>query len=144
MPRTPIALGLFLVLASACSSSRAGWGKGAWREVLESGELQVRRSPVRVDAATGELVLAWIGARVPEGVAGELEACELVVYRDENRDRDADPSEVVLARSSAQSGRKLQFDDVRVEPAAAELVVQLEVRTKAGARKFRFLLKNEA
>ena len=132
-----VVLALLLVLTASCSASRAGWGKGAWRELHEAGDLQVRRSLVRVDAATGELVLAWIGARVPEGVAGELDGCELVVYRDEDRDRVVDANEVVFARSSVQSGRKSQFDDVRVRPygALAEYVVQIEVRTHAGPRR---------
>ncbi|MBK7878868.1 MAG: hypothetical protein IPJ77_24680 [Planctomycetes bacterium] len=139
----PVAL--LLALAPACSTSRAGWGKGAWRELHEAGELQVRRAPVRVDEGTGELVLAWIGARVPEGVAGVLDGCELLVYRDDDVDRVADAGEIVLARSSAQPGRKIQFDDLRVRPAEtdADLVAQLEVRTKAGRQFFRFLFRHD-
>ena len=97
--RTATALLLVLVLGlAACAASRAGWGKGRWHELFESGELQIRRGPIGVDPATGELVLSWIGARVPEGIAGEVESCELVVFADRDGDRAPGTGEALLAR----------------------------------------------
>ena len=63
-----------LVLLAACAlaacSARAGWGKGKYVELRDGNDLEVRRGLVRVDEATGELLLPWVGARVPENVAG--------------------------------------------------------------------------
>jgi hypothetical protein len=133
-----IACGLALVLA-ACGASRAGWGKGRWHELHESGELQIRRGPIGVDPTTGELVLAWIGARVPEGIAGEIERCDLVVYADRDGDREPDADEAVSARRAPQPGVRIQFDDVRVTPHAerGRLWARLDVRSGRVERSVR-------
>lgn len=145
MPRDlrPFLLAAGLFLAASCKASRAGWGKGPWRELHESGELQIRRAVVRVDERTGELWLPWIGARVPVGVSGEIEACELAIYRDDDGDHRLDPGETILARSSTQPGVKVLFDDLRVQPPAsgAELVARIEVRTNAVSRRIQFLVR---
>lgn len=147
MTRLQLPLGLaILVLGAGCGATRAGWGKGAFRELHESGELQIRRAYVRVDERTNELVLPWIGARIPVGVEGEVSRCELVVYRDEDRDHQLDPGEAVSMRSSAQPGVKVLFEDVRASPptTGVELVARVEVVASSGERVIQFLFRDEA
>lgn len=136
-----LALGFTLGLA-ACASSRAGWGKGRWIGLFESGDLQIRRGPIGLDPRTQELVLGWIGARVPEGVEGEIERCDLLVYRDVNGDQRAGENEALLARQAPQAGVRIQFDDVRL-PHAAETgrcFAELDVRTARVSKSVRIEL----
>lgn len=126
----------------ACAS-RAGWGKGQYRELWSDNDLEIRRGVVRVDAATGELVLPWIGARVPTSVAGEVRACRLVVFRDDDHDRRAGTGEVVVERTAPQAGAKVLFSDVRVRgPGPAEtLYVRIEVVTDRRTKAAQFELQ---
>ncbi|MBI5363574.1 MAG: hypothetical protein HZA53_10385 [Planctomycetes bacterium] len=147
MARLHLLLGLpFAAIVAGCGTTRAGWGKGSFRELHESGELQIRRAYVRVDERTGELLLPWIGARIPVGVEGEVARCELVIYRDDDRDHQLDPDEAVSMRSNAQAGVKVLFEDVRVSPPATgvELVARIEVVASSGARVIQFLFRDEA
>lgn len=127
---------------SSCAS-RAGWGKGQYRELFADNDLEIRRGVVRVDAATGELVLPWIGARVPSSVAGEVRTCRLVVFRDDDHDRRAGAGEVVTERTAPQSGAKVLFSDVRVRgPGPAEqLYVRIEVVTDRRTKAAQFELQ---
>lgn len=122
------------VLAASCASSHAGWGKGPQRELFESPDLQLRRAVVRADPATGELVLPWIGARVPAGADGVVESCRLLVFRDADGDGQADENEILLERHSVQPAVKVLFADVRVRTAplghaGEKILARLEART---------------
>lgn len=130
MLRRTFALLVIACLAAACAS-RAGWGKGKYRELVADPDLEVRRGVTRIDTATGELLLPWIGVRVPAGVAGEVRSCRLVVFRDDDHDRRATASEIVCERSSLERGVKVLFNDVRVRaPGPGEsLWVRVEVVT---------------
>jgi len=138
-----------ILLACACASltpscaSRAGWGKGQYRELWSDNDLEIRRGVVRVDPATGELVLPWIGARVPPSVAGEVRTCRLVVFRDDDHDRRAAASEILAERTAPQPGAKVLFGDVRVRaPGPLEtLFVRIEVVTDRRAKAAQFELQ---
>lgn len=141
-----LALAVAIACAAGCGASRAGWGKGAWRGLHESGELQVRRALVRLDPATNELVLPWVGARVPVGIEGEILACELVIYRDADGDRALDDGEALTSRASPQPGVKVLFQALRL-PAptdGVELVGRLLVVTRTESRIEQFLFRDES
>ncbi len=129
--RLLVVLAAVAILAS-CSADRAGWARrGSFFELHESPSLQVRRGSQYVDPKTGELVLHWAGARAPEGQP-ELLACELVVFDDEDGDRRAGRSEIVLVRESSTPTRKVLFDDVRTTAKpGSKLRVRFDVRTEA-------------
>jgi len=111
-------LALLLALASggACATSRAGWARrGSYWVLTESATVQIRRGPQSIDPATGELVIAWVGARSVEGRPPLLE-CTLCVFDDSNGDRTPDPGEHRLTRESLERTDKVLFGDVRAPP----------------------------
>jgi len=134
------AVALAAILA-ACAS-RAGWGKGKYRELFADDDVEIRRGVVRAEAESGELLLPWIGARVPSSDAGEVRSCRLVVFRDDDHDRRASAGEIVSERTSQQAGAKVLFSDVRTRaPGPAETVyVRFEVTTdrRVKATQFEF------
>jgi hypothetical protein len=123
--RAPLVLAL--ALAAGCSSSRAGWASRGRYEVLhESPSLQVRRGSQKIDPLSGELVVAWIGARAPEGFP-PLVSCELTLFHDDDGDGVPDASEVFAQRESRETSPKVLFADVRAgkprtPPALARVV----------------------
>jgi len=115
-----------LALVAACKSAREGWGgRGSYFFLHESSSLQVRRGPQRIDPASGELVLAWVGARTLAGEP-ELVACELTVYDDRDGDEAPSQAEILDRRESLEPARKVLFGDVRTRArsARAQLVAQ--------------------
>jgi hypothetical protein len=132
----------FTSLLPSCAS-RAGWGKGGYRELFADNDVEIRRGVVRVDVASGELLLPWIGARVPSSVAGEVRSCRLVVFRDDDHDRRASASEIVGERSSQQAGVKVLFSDIRARaPGPGEtLYVRIEVTTDRRVKAAQFELQ---
>lgn len=141
-----------LALASAsgsCAYSREGWGRGRFLVVHEAANLQVRRSTIRVDATTGDLVMNWIGARAPAAqplVAG----LSVTVFEDRDGDRAPDPEEIRATRHADGPAEKLLFSDVRVEAESwrvppgttnrtPRLSMAIETRTVAGERRVDFV-----
>lgn len=143
MNRRWIALACAFASFLPSCASRAGWGKGKYREIFADNDVEIRRGVVRVDVATGELLLPWIGARVPSGVAGEVRSCRLVVFRDDDHDRRASAGEIVSERASQQPGTKVLFSDVRARaPGPTETVyVRIEVTTDRRVKAAQFELQ---
>ncbi len=138
MKRAPIpALGLALglVLATACSTDRVGWGRrGRYWKLDERPALQVRRGPQILDSKSGELAITWLGVRAPDGQP-RLLACELTVFDDRNRNGTPEADEVVCVRESSERTAKILFDDVRVRPGAGiHLLARLVARTEDEVR----------
>lgn len=130
---SPIVLLAFLALLAACATSRAGWGKGRYVVVVESAALQVRRSTIRIDEATGERVLNWIGARAPSG-QGPLAELSVLLFADANGDHVPQPNEVRANRSSSERAEKILFSDLRVggDEAALDWQLLVTARTAGG------------
>jgi hypothetical protein len=120
-----------LALGPSCASERAGWGsRGKYWVLYESPSLQVRRGAQRVDPRTGEIVIAWVGARAPEGQPALVD-CELTVFDDQDADGVPDPAEIRSVRASGERSRKLLFGDVRARLAGARnLCVRLVASTE--------------
>jgi hypothetical protein len=124
---------LVLACAASCAVSREGWGKGRFLVVVESVELQVRRSTIRIDETTGDLVLNWIGARTPAGQP-PLAEFTVTLFDDMNGDHVPQSIEVSLHRASSERSEKILFSDVRVPAAKADAAWNLLVsaRTSGG------------
>lgn len=112
------AFALVVVVAASCAVSREGWGKGRFLVVVESVALQVRRSTIRVDEPTGDLVMNWIGARTPTGQP-PLAEFTVTLFDDANGDHVPQSIEVGLHRASSERSEKVLFSDVRVPAAKA-------------------------
>jgi hypothetical protein len=102
-----------LVILASCATSRAGWGKGRYVVVVESAVLQVRRSTIRAEDATGDFVMNWIGARTPAGQAS-LSDFSVTLFDDRNGDHVPQSNEVLSHRTSNERTEKVLFSDVRV------------------------------
>jgi hypothetical protein len=130
-----VKFGLALVIATlaACAVSREGWGKGRFQVVVESTTLQVRRSTIRVDDMTGDLVMNWIGARAPTGHP-LLAEFTVTLFDDVNGDHVPQSNEVRSHRSSTERSEKILFSDVRVpaEKAKAAWNLLVSARTIGG------------
>jgi hypothetical protein len=102
-----------VLLCASCAVSREGWGRGRFLVVVESPALQVRRSTIRVDDVSGDLVMNWIGARTPPGQPplGEM---SVTLFDDRNNDHVPQSNEVHSQRSSAETSEKVLFSDIRV------------------------------
>lgn len=135
-----VCIALVAASTTSCLSGREGWGRGRSIEVVAGGRVQVRRSTIRVEDGSGDLVMNWIGARVPEGGA-PLASLSLVVFEDFDADGAADPDEVRCTREASGPAAKLIFSDVRVpagkwEPSrAARLTLVVHARASDGARQ---------
>lgn len=129
-----VCLALALASTASCAFSREGWGRGRYVVVSESSTLQVRRSTVRIETVTGDLVMNWIGARAPAG--SPLIANMIVtVFEDLDGDRAPGADEIRSRRECGETSSKLLFSDVRV-PAASigpGLRASVQVRTAEGA-----------
>jgi hypothetical protein len=118
---------------TSCTASRAGWGKGRFVVVHESPSLQVRRSTIRADETTRDVVLNWIGARAPDGQP-QLAELTITVYDDVNKDARVQPGEVRFQRRASETSTKILFSDVRLpcgDPFASPTVL-VESRTAGG------------
>lgn len=124
-----------LTLLASCSADRVGWGRrGRFWRLQETPTLQVRRGPQILDAATGDLVITWLGVRAPEGEPPVL-ACELVVFEDRNRNGEAEPAEILCVRESLERTTKVLFDHVRFHrEAGSPLRARLVARTEREIR----------
>jgi hypothetical protein len=121
------------ITLAACAVSRAGWGKGRFIVVHESASLQVRRSTIRVDEPTGDIVLNWIGARTPEGQP-MLAELTVTVFDDRDRDGRIGAGEMVFQRTLSETTAKILFSDLRTprdEP-RENATVLVEARTAGG------------
>jgi hypothetical protein len=116
---------------SACSSDSTSWARGDHHEIKTYTSVEFRRGPMNIDPRTGELSIAWAGARAPEGYPRILE-CHLYVFDDKNGNGAPDPGEVLQERSSRELCRKVMFDDIRVVPAQATgtLMAQIALHTE--------------
>ena len=117
-----LALLLLLSLLPSCVWTRSGWAsRGSYRVLYESPSVQIRRGGQKIDPHTGELLIAWVGARAPEGQPS-LVACELTVFVD--RDGDAAPGtgEILLRRECLERAGKVLFGDVRVRETGGKLL----------------------
>ena len=128
------ALAFVLLVAASCAASREGWGRGRFLVIAESDSLQVRRSTIRVDEATGDLIMNWIGARTP---SGQLPLAEFTVtlFEDVNGDHVPQSNEVNSNRASSEQSEKIIFSDVRVPAAKANGTwsVLVSARTTGGS-----------
>jgi hypothetical protein len=107
-------LPLLLALALAgCRTSREGWGRGSYRVLYESDELQVRTGRAYVEPGGRDVLLRWVGARTLPG-APEIEELQLVVFDDRNRDGIPDPAEVLRSTTVHEQTDKVLISAVRV------------------------------
>ena len=125
---------LVLAVAPACAGERAGWAnRGRFEVLYESPSVQIRRGGQKIDPATGELVISWVGARTPDDEPW-LFACELTVFDDRNGDDVPDVGEVVTLRESREKTHKVLFNEVRVPIARAD---HLRARVVANTKRER-------
>ena len=126
---------LLLAILAGCTGHRAGWpSRGRYEVLYESPSVQIRRSGQKLDPATGEVVLAWVGVRAPEGHPG-LVTCELVIFDDRDRDDVPDLDEVLSRRENREAWtRKIVYGDVRASVAGTE---RLRARVVANTPKER-------
>lgn len=131
-----VGLALALTGLHGCASSREGWGRGRSVVLLEEPFLQLRRAPQAVDPKTGDVVLAWVGARTPE-TEPRIVRCELTLFVDVNGNAAPDPDEILAHRASRENAVKIMFDDIRVLAADARREVQarMDVRTERKGRR---------
>ncbi|MDZ4774591.1 MAG: hypothetical protein SGI72_15800 [Planctomycetota bacterium] len=118
---------------AACAVSRAGWGRGKFVVVVESIALQVRRSTIRVEDVTGDLVMNWIGARAPSGQPA-LAEFSVTLFDDRNGDHVPQSIEVSSQRVSSERADKILFSDIRVpaDKSSATWNVLVSARTAGG------------
>ena len=113
------ALLLLMAILPACAGQRSGWAsRGRYEVLYESPSIQVRRGGQKLDPATGEIVVSWVGARSPDGQP-ELVACEFAVFDDRDDDDAPDAGEVVALREVREGTHKVLFSEVRVRPGRA-------------------------
>jgi hypothetical protein len=131
-----------VALACAACASHEGWAGGHQVVLRNLDTLEFRRSEIEIDPRTGELVAHWIGVRAKDGAPDILE-CTLVVFDDANSDGQSQPSEILKERTSNTRGRKIQFDDVRIDvkhvtrPLTASIVARTEKEERS--RRFKFV-----
>jgi len=137
-------LALVAVVAS-CSTDRVGWApRGSYWVLDETPGLEIRRGAQVADPATGEIAIAWVGARTPEP-GPPLLACELTVFEDRNGNREPDAGETLATRESGNVTRKVLFGDVRARagPGSA-LLARIVARTESGSRVVTWSLRPDA
>jgi hypothetical protein len=128
------ALGLVLA-ASSCAADKTKWSRGDYVELKSYTSVEFRRGPMKTDPITGELTVAWAGARAPEGYPRIVD-CHLYVFDDKNGNGQRDDGEVLQERFSREVSRKVLFADIHVLPSAAigTLMAQIDLRTEARHR----------
>ncbi|MFN0007640.1 MAG: hypothetical protein ACKVXR_07010 [Planctomycetota bacterium] len=105
---------LLLAILPACTGARAGWAsRGRYEVLYESPSVQIRRGSQKLDPATDEMVISWVGARAPEGQA-ELVACELSIFVDRDEDGAPGAGEILSLRETRETTRKVLYAEVRV------------------------------
>lgn len=102
-----------LIVLTACGVDRTGWGRGRLVVVREGPALQVRRSTIRVEEPTKDVVMSWIGVRMPRGAKPLAEAL-VTVFDDRDGDGNPQPTEVLLQRTCQAQTDKILFSDVRL------------------------------
>lgn len=113
----PFAAFLAVATSTSCVWQRSGWAnRGRYEVLLESPSVQIRRGPQRIDPETGEMVIAWIGARAPDGQP-VLVSSEIALFDDRDEDDVPDAGEVLSLRENREDARKVLFSDVRVRAA---------------------------
>jgi hypothetical protein len=125
---------LLVVLALAsCGVDRTGWGRGKLVVVREGPALQVRRSKIVADEATGDLVMSWIGIRMPPG-AKPLAGLRVIVFDDRNGNADPEAEEILVQRACSEATDKILFSDLRVHASerTPSMKVLVEVRRQDG------------
>jgi hypothetical protein len=128
---------LATVLAcSSCSTDSTRWGRGEYHELKTYSGIEFRRGPMKIDPTTGELTIAWVGARAPEGSPRIVE-CHLFVFDDK-----PDPGEILQERSSHELCRKIIFGEIHVHLADATgtLLGEIEVETEGRHRAVSWIL----
>jgi hypothetical protein len=110
--RASLAVLVAAALAS-CGVDRTGWGRGKLVVVREGPALQVRRSTIHVEEETGDVVMSWIGIRMPPG-AKPLAELRVSVFDDRNADGNPQPTEVLVERACSEPTDKIVFSDLRV------------------------------
>ena len=135
-------IALAALACTACSSDPSRWGHGESHELRTYSGIEFRRGPQKVDPATGELSIAWVGARAPQGWPNLLQ-CHLVIFDDRNGNGVPDAGEVLEERTSREPSRKVLFEDVRARPADARgrLMAELEAKTEVKGRLVRWRLE---
>jgi hypothetical protein len=120
---------LALVVLASCGVDRTGWGHGKLVVVREGPALQVRRSTIRVEEQTGDLVMNWIGVRVPPG-AKPLAEASVTAFDDRDGDGIAQPGEILFRRACADQTDKILFSDLRLRRDETRPGVRLLVQVR--------------
>ena len=134
-----------VAIAASCSTERVGWARrGKYWVLDQTPDLEVRRGAQVADSATGEISIAWVGVRAPEG-RPQLLACELTVFEDRNGNRIPDAGEALRTRETGNVTSKVLFGDVRARvPAGVPLCAQIVAHTESGSRTVTWLLVPDA
>jgi hypothetical protein len=125
---------LFALLALAsCGVDRTGWGRGKLVVVREGPALQVRRSTIHVEEQTGDVVMNWVGVRMPPD-AKPLAELTVTVFDDRDGDASPQPGEVLVQRASSEPSDKILFSDLRVHASEMKpsVMVLVQVRRQDG------------
>lgn len=122
-----------LLLAASCGVDRTGWGRGKLVVVREGPALQVRRSTIRVEEETDDVVMSWIGIRMPPG-AKPLAELQVSVFDDRNGDGAPQPEEIQVHRACSAATDKIVFSDLRLRAGEATPTskVHVQVRRRDG------------
>jgi hypothetical protein len=112
-PVKNVVIVVLMMIASSCGADRTGWGRGKLVVVREGPALQVRRSTIHVDEATGDTVMSWIGIRLPPG-SKPLAELQVSVFDDRDHDGTPQPDEVMIHRSCSEATDKIVFSDLRL------------------------------
>lgn len=129
-----LALACVALVFASCAASREGWGRGKFLVIVESKSLQVRRSTIRIDETTNDVVMNWIGARTPTGQP-PLSEFSVILFEDVNGDHVPQSNEISSHRASSEPSEKIILSDVRVPAAKASGAwsVLVSARTAGGS-----------
>jgi len=128
MKRAPLLL--FVLALAACRTARDGWGRGSYRVLYESDDLQIRTGRAFVEEDGEHIFLRWAGARARQG-APLIEEFTLVVFDDRDNDGAPDAGEVLESKTSHEASTKVMVSAVRIplRGRARDLKGLLTVRT---------------
>jgi hypothetical protein len=118
-----------IALAASCGVDRTGWGRGKLVVVREGPALQVRRSTIHVEEPTQDVVMSWIGIRMPPG-AKPLAELQVSVFDDRDGDGTPQPAELLIRRSCSAATDKILFSDLRLSPDDAKPTVKVHVQVR--------------
>jgi hypothetical protein len=129
---------LVSILALAgCRASRDGWGRGSYRVLHESDDLQIRTGRAYVEEDGEHVFLRWAGARA-KLEAPLIEEFTLVVFDDRDNDGAPDQGEVLASKATHETANKVMVSAVRVPIGARALdlkgvvTVRTSKRTRTG------------